>query len=172
MGFKSISLSNRCTNTSKTEKDNRRGAVQHCPAASTLLALVLQPSELKKSNTVSCRVRAPCPAAWQLCPSKQSSTRLCRRQHSEQGLPRAALVENGEMERGESRAERNTARNICSVTVGTMQIFQHLNMFGITENANISLIFPEIALNHCCPNAVLPHSMGSFPQLDLHQLTA
>jgi len=34
-----------------------------------------------------------------------------------------------------------------------MQIFQHLNMFGITENANISLIIPEIALNHCCPNA-------------------
>lgn len=34
-----------------------------------------------------------------------------------------------------------------------MQIFQHLNTFGITENANISLIIPEIALNHCCPNA-------------------
>lgn len=50
MGFKSISLSNRCTNTSKTEKDNRRGAVQHCPAASTLLALVLQPSELKNQT--------------------------------------------------------------------------------------------------------------------------
>lgn len=39
------------------------------------------------------------------------------------------------------------------MTTRTTQIFQLLNMFGTTENANISLIFPEIALNHCCPNA-------------------
>lgn len=44
-----------------------------------------------------------------------------------------------------------------------MQIFQPLNMFGITENANISLIIPEIALNHCCPNAESSPTHGITP---------
>lgn len=62
-----------------------------------------------------------------------------------------------------------------------MQIFQLLNMFGMTEKANISLIFPEIALNHCCPNAMffpapflpsaplLPPPPKSFLQSDFYQ---
>lgn len=29
-------------------------------------------------------------------------------------------------------------------------------MFGMTENANVSLIFPEIALNHCSANVNSP----------------
>lgn len=36
-------------------------------------------------------------------------------------------------------------------------------MFGMTENANTSLIFPEIALNHCSPNVNSPpHQIGFF----------
>jgi len=46
-------------------------------------------------------------------------------------------------------------------------------MSGMRENANISLIFPEIALNHCCPNAKSSPSLPeSFLQSDFHQAEA